>query len=224
MAEGEDSFLQRETGDRLRRPHVDAVACPRFLAAPVLVVGLGNPGPEYERTYHNLGFLVIDRLAETHGVRLNRKECQALVGCGPVEGRRVMLAKPQTFMNLSGGAVRPLMEKYGLTAKDLVLVYDELDLPWGSMRVRPRGSAGGHHGVESVIRSLGTNEFARVRLGVHPGHEVRDGAEFVLSPVKRGQMKELDELVANGAGQSCPLSPRASKSPWRNSIVAPAGQ
>jgi PTH1 family peptidyl-tRNA hydrolase len=110
-----------------------------------------------------------------------------------------MLAKPQTFMNLSGVAVKPLLEKNCITAKDLILVYDELDLPWATLRVRPQGSAGGHHGVESVIRSLGTSEFARVRLGVHPGHEVRDGAEFVLSSIKRGQMKELDELVANGA-------------------------
>lgn len=162
-------------------------------------MGLGNPGPDYECSYHNLGFMVVDFLAKAHGIQVRRKDSQALVGCGTIEGRRVMLAKPQTFMNLSGVAVEPLLEKNSLTAKDLILVYDELDLPWAALRVRPRGSAGGHHGVESVIRSLGTNEFARVRLGVHPGHEVRDGAEFVLSPIKRGQMKELDELVAKGA-------------------------
>jgi peptidyl-tRNA hydrolase, PTH1 family len=164
-----------------------------------LVVGLGNPGAEYERSYHNLGFMVIDRLAEAHGVRVTRKECQALVGCGAIEGRRVMLAKPQTFMNLSGIAVKPLMEKNSLGVRDLILVYDDLDLPWTMVRVRPQGSGGGHHGVESVIHSLGTREFARVRLGIHPGHEVRDGAEFVLSSIRRGQIKELDEVVANGA-------------------------
>jgi len=162
-----------------------------------LVVGLGNPGPEYERTPHNLGFLAIDRLAVAHGIRINRPEANALVGAGSVERRPAILAKPRTFMNLSGVSVKALMEKYRLGAENLVLVYDELALPWASMRIRPRGSSAGHNGVESVIRSLGTGEFARVRLGIHPGHEVRDGAEYVLAPVKRAWEKELDELLDN---------------------------
>ena len=160
-----------------------------------VVVGLGNPGPEYEKTPHNLGFLSVDRLAERHAVRLSRLECRAVVGLGMVEAKPALLAKPQTFMNLSGQSVKGLLEKYGLKPDRLVVVYDDLDLPWGSVRIRPRGSAGGHHGVEDVIRLLGTDGFARVRLGIHPGHPVKDAARFVLAPLKGGQMKEMDELL-----------------------------
>jgi PTH1 family peptidyl-tRNA hydrolase len=110
-----------------------------------------------------------------------------------------MLAKPQTFMNLSGQSVKGLLEKHGLTPKRLVVVYDDLDLPWGGLRVRPSGSAGGHHGVEDIIRCLGTQEFARVRLGIHPGRPVRDGAKFVLSPLTAGQKKELEETLGRAA-------------------------
>ena len=165
----------------------------------VLVVGLGNPGEAYANTLHNLGFLVVDRLAEQHGIRVTRKDSRALVGSGEIEGRAVMLAKPQTFMNLSGTSVKPLMEKHSIAAQDLVLVYDELDLPWGGLRIKPKGSAAGHNGADSVIRSLGTNEFARVRLGIHPGHPIRNGADYVLSPFKRQQREELDELLGYAA-------------------------
>ena len=164
-----------------------------------LVVGLGNPGPEYAQTPHNLGFLVVDRLAENHSIRVTRRDSRALVGIGEISGQPVMLAKPQTFMNLSGTSVAPLLEKHELTPQDLVLVYDELDLPWTSLRIKPKGSSANHNGVESVIRSLGTKDFARVRLGIHPGHPIRDGADFVLSPFRRPQEKELDELVGYAA-------------------------
>src|SRR5690349_12009840 len=164
-----------------------------------LVVGLGNPGEEYANTPHNLGFLVIDRLAENHSIRVNRRDSRALVGMGEISGHPVMLAKPQTFMNLSGSSLAPLMEKHGLTPQELVLVYDELDLPWTALRIKPKGSSANHNGVESVIRSLGTKDFARVRLGIHPGHPIRDGADFVLSPFRRQQQKELNELVGYAA-------------------------
>jgi peptidyl-tRNA hydrolase, PTH1 family len=164
-----------------------------------LVVGLGNPGEEYANTMHNLGFLVVDRLAEGHSIRVNRRDSRALVGMGEIGGQPVMLAKPQTFMNLSGTSVEPLMEKHALTPQDLILVYDELDLPWTGLRIKPRGSSANHNGVESVIRSLGTQEFIRVRLGIHPGHPIRDGADFVLSPFRRQQEKELDELLGYAA-------------------------
>jgi PTH1 family peptidyl-tRNA hydrolase len=121
------------------------------------------------------------------------------VGAGQIDGRPVMLAKPQTFMNLSGDSIRALMEKHSVPPRDLIVIYDELDLPWTALRIRPSGSGGGHHGMESVIRSLGTTDFARVRLGIHPGHPVRDGAEFILAPFRRRQLKELDELVAYAA-------------------------
>jgi PTH1 family peptidyl-tRNA hydrolase len=164
-----------------------------------LVVGLGNPGEEYENTPHNLGFLVVDRLAETHGIRLSRKENLAKVGLGTIRQRRVALAKPQTFMNLSGGSVKALVERYGITPDRLIVIYDELALPWQELRIRPRGSDAGHKGVKSVIESLGTKEFVRVRLGINPpGRAPGDGAKFVLSPFKRGQMKEVEEVAARG--------------------------
>jgi PTH1 family peptidyl-tRNA hydrolase len=165
----------------------------------ILVVGLGNPGEQYAGTYHNLGFLAVDRLAERHGIRVTRPDSKALTGAGAVAGKPVLLAKPQTYMNLSGVSVAPLMEKHSISPADLVVVYDDLDLPWMSIRVRRKGSAGGHHGMESLIRELKTEDFVRVRLGIHPGRPVRDGAEFVLSPFRRPQLKELDEVLERAA-------------------------
>ena len=164
-----------------------------------LVAGLGNPGEEYANTPHNLGFMVVDRLAEMHGIRVTRRDSRALAGLGRIAGNDVMLAKPQTFMNLSGTSLKPLMEKHALTAGDLILVYDELALPWTSLRIKPRGSSAGHNGADSVIRSLGTTDFARVRLGIHPGHPLASGTEYLLSPFRRSQLKELEQLVADGA-------------------------
>jgi len=131
-----------------------------------LVAGLGNPGEQYELTPHNLGFLVIDRLAESNAIRVSRKENMSLVGFGSIGGKRVALAKPQTYMNVSGPAVKGLLERYGLTPDRFLVVYDELDLPWGTTRIRPKGSAAGHNGIRSLIGSLGTSDFARVRLGI----------------------------------------------------------
>jgi peptidyl-tRNA hydrolase, PTH1 family len=165
-----------------------------------LVAGLGNPGEEYALTPHNLGFLAVDRLAEQHGIRVTRKDSRALVGVGEIDGREVMLAKPQTYMNLSGASLAPLMEKHQIRLEDLVVVYDELDLPWGALKIKPKGSAAGHNGMKSVIQWFKTSEIVRVRLGIHPGHPIRSGAEFVLAPIKRSQMKELDEFVDYAAG------------------------
>jgi len=164
-----------------------------------LVAGLGNPGEDYARTPHNLGFMVVDRLAEMHSIRVSRKDSKALTGVGEISGTPVMLAKPQTFMNLSGTSLKPLMDKHLLSPASLIVVYDELDLPWTEMRIKAKGSAAGHHGMESVIRSLGTQDFVRVRLGVNPGYKLRDGAEYLLAPIKRRQAQELDELVGRGA-------------------------
>jgi PTH1 family peptidyl-tRNA hydrolase len=164
-----------------------------------LVAGLGNPGEEYAGTPHNLGFMVVDRLAEMYNIRVTRRDSKALMGVGQISGRDAMLAKPQTFMNLSGTSLVPLMEKHSLTAADLILVYDELALPWTSLRIKPRGSSAGHNGVDSTIRSLGTTEFVRVRLGIHPGHPLSSGTEYLLSPFKRSLHKELEQLVADGA-------------------------
>ena len=164
-----------------------------------LVAGLGNPGEEYALTPHNLGFLTVDRLAEQHGIRVTRRDSKALVGVGEIDGREVMLAKPQTFMNLSGTSLAPLMEKHEIELGRLIVVYDELDLPWLDVRIKLKGSAAGHNGMKSVIQSLGTSEIIRMRLGIHPGHRLTSGADFVLAPVKRSQRKELEELVGYAA-------------------------
>ncbi|HLH42283.1 MAG TPA: aminoacyl-tRNA hydrolase [Bryobacteraceae bacterium] len=167
-----------------------------------LVVGLGNPGQEYEFTPHNLGFLVIDRLAASHAIRVSRRENMSLVGIGSIGGKRVALAKPQTYMNLSGPAVKGLLERYELGPERLLVVYDELDLPWGTLRIRPEGSAAGHNGIKSLIANLGTMKFARVRLGIdQPGRDRSAGAgrKFVLGRFGREQKKEVEEAVARGA-------------------------
>jgi len=163
-----------------------------------LIVGLGNPGEEYERTPHNLGFRVIDRLAETNSIRVTRKENVSLVGLGRIRDVEVALAKPQTYMNVNGPSVRGLLERYELKPDRLLVVYDELALPWGELRVRPKGSDAGHNGVKSLISSLGTNEFARIRMGIHPGHPV-DGVKYVLAPFKRAQWEESEEMVGRAA-------------------------
>ncbi len=160
-----------------------------------LVAGLGNPGEEYALSPHNMGFLTVDRLAERHGIRVTRKDSRALVGMGEIDGQAVMLAKPQTFMNLSGTSLAPLMEKHSIELGRLVVIYDELDLGWLALKIKLKGSAAGHNGMKSVIGSLGTSEIARMRLGVHPGHPLKSGTDYLLAPMKRSQMKELEGFV-----------------------------
>ena len=160
-----------------------------------LVAGLGNPGEEYALTPHNMGFLTVDRMAARHGIRITRKDSRALVGLGEIDGQPVMLAQPQTFMNLSGTSLKPLMEKHSIDVGRLVVVYDELDLGWKALRIKTKGSAAGHNGMKSVIGSLGTSDIVRVRLGVHPGHPLNGGTEYLLAPMKRSQRTELDEFI-----------------------------
>ena len=167
---------------------------------PWLIIGLGNPGPEYERTQHNLGFLVMDRLGERNSIRVSRQDSKALIGIGSIAGQDVILAKPQTYMNRSGPSVKALADKHGVESSKVVIVYDELDLPWTGVRIRSKGSAAGHHGMESVVKSLGTQDFPRIRLGIHPGHPVKDGAQYVLSPFRKAQLEELDELLDHASG------------------------
>ena len=154
-----------------------------------LIVGLGNPGIEYQFTPHNMGFLAVDRIAEQCGVRVNNRNCRAQTARTRIAGHEVVLAKPETFMNLSGGSVRELVREYEMQPEqDLVLLYDEMDLPFGTLRVRPRGRSAGHNGVESVIDALGTQEIMRVRMGIAPDHPVGDGARYVLSQFKKSQL------------------------------------
>ena len=164
-----------------------------------LIVGLGNPGPEYQLTPHNLGFLTIDRLAEQCGIRVVRPEAGALAGRGEIAGKPVLLAKPLSYMNLSGGPVSKLLERYDLAPDRLLVVYDELDLPWGSMRLKPKGSPAGHNGMKSIIGSLGTSEIARLRLGIHPGRPVGDGARYVLRQFRSSEVNELEEFLSRAA-------------------------
>jgi PTH1 family peptidyl-tRNA hydrolase len=164
-----------------------------------LVAGLGNPGEQYAATPHNMGFLVVDRLAARHSIRMTRKECQALVGQGTIGGKPVLLAKPQTFMNLSGIAVKPLLENNELQPSDLIAIYDELDLPWGTLRIKPKGSPAGHNGAKDLVAKLGTQEFIRIRLGAHPGHPLPSGKDYLLSRFSRQQNETLDAFIDLGA-------------------------
>lgn len=168
------------------------------MAPGLLVVGLGNPGEEYRFTPHNLGFLVMDRLAESHAIRVSRKENMSLVGLGSIKGKDVALAQPQTFMNVNGPAVKGLLERYALQPSQLVVVYDELALPWGQLRIRKNGSSAGHNGIKSLLSSLGTDEFVRLRIGISPGHAI-EGKKFVLGQFRRAQMQEVAETVARSA-------------------------
>ena len=161
-----------------------------------LIVGLGNPGIEYQFTPHNLGFLAIDCIANESGVEVRNRNCRALTARTVIEGQQVVLAKPETYMNLSGLSVRELVARYEIDpASDLILIYDELDLPLGTIRVRQRGSSAGHNGMESVIGALGTQEFLRNRLGIAPDRKIADGVKFVLTPFRKAQLKVVDEVL-----------------------------
>jgi PTH1 family peptidyl-tRNA hydrolase len=161
-----------------------------------LIVGLGNPGIEYQFTPHNLGFLTIDRIANGLGIEVRNRQCRALTARTMLAGESVVLAKPETYMNLSGLSVVELVEEHRVEVKrDLIVIYDELDLPLGTMRIRQRGSSAGHNGVESILGVLGTDEFLRIRLGVAPDHKIGDGAKFVLTPFRKAQEKVVDEVL-----------------------------
>ena len=160
-----------------------------------LIVGLGNPDPEYQWTPHNLGFMAVDELANRHAIRVERPEGKALVGRGNIAGEEVVLAKPQTYMNLSGISVRELLAKYGLDVPDLLVMWDEAQLPLGTIRIHPDGSAGSHNGAKSVIGSLGTQEFTRLRLGCAPDHPLDSRREYVLRPMRKAELEVAAEMI-----------------------------
>ena len=163
------------------------------------MVGLGNPGIEYQFTPHNAGFLAIDRLAEQGGVALANRRCRALTATTRIAGREVVLAKPETYMNLSGISVQALVTEFD--TRDLIVIYDEIALPLGSLRIRERGSSGGHNGVRSVSGALGSEEWLRIRIGVAPpGDEAAERArrgrkDYVLTPMRKAQLTILDEVL-----------------------------
>jgi PTH1 family peptidyl-tRNA hydrolase len=160
-----------------------------------LIVGLGNPDPEYQWTPHNLGFLAVDDLANRGSIRVERPEAKALVGRGKLAGEDVLLAKPQTYMNLSGISVRELMEKYELGPGDLLVLWDEVQLPFGTIRIDRKGSGGSHNGANSVISAAGTQEFSRIRLGCGPDHPLGSRKEFVLRPMKKAELEVAAEMI-----------------------------
>ncbi len=166
-----------------------------------LVVGLGNPGREYERTRHNVGFMVVERMADAAGATFRRSHrAEARCAAADVEGAgRVILAEPLTYMNASGEAVAALMRWHRAAPADLVVVYDDVDLPVGALRLRPKGGAGGHKGVRSVIERLGTDGFARVRIGVGRGPEQRDMVDHVLSAFAREERPAIEAAVERAA-------------------------
>lgn len=165
-----------------------------------LIVGLGNPGDEYAQTRHNLGFMLVDKLAADAGVKIRRQECQSLVGVAVIENQRVKLAKPQTFMNLSGEAVSCLISRdEGDGAGSLIVISDDLALPFGTIRLRPRGSAGGHNGLKSIIAALGTDEFIRLRIGIQPEHPLSDTKRFVLDGFTRAERESLGDILERAA-------------------------
>jgi PTH1 family peptidyl-tRNA hydrolase len=161
-----------------------------------LIVGLGNPGIEYQFTPHNLGFLVVDQIANEFGVEVRNRQCRALTGRVVIGSETVLLAKPETFMNLSGISVRELVSKHDVRVEeDLTVIQDELDFPLGTIRIQRKRSSAGHNGIESIISSLGTNDFLRIRMGVAPERKIEDGMSYLLSPFRKAQLKVVDEML-----------------------------
>ena len=169
-----------------------------------LIVGLGNPDPEYQWTPHNLGFMAVDELANRGSIRVERPEGKALVGRGKLAGEEVLLAKPQTYMNLSGVSIRELLAKYELEPADLLVMWDEVQLPAGTFKIHPDGSAGSHNGAKSVIGSIGTQQFARLRLGCGPDHPVASLRDYVLRPMKKAELEVAGEMLGQ-AGDAVEL-------------------
>jgi peptidyl-tRNA hydrolase, PTH1 family len=165
-----------------------------------LIVGLGNPGPEYEWTPHNLGFIAIDALAGRNKIRITRPEAKSYIGRGTIAGQEVVLAKPQTMMNLSGSALRAMFERYESKPADVIVLSDEVALPWGMIRINERGSAGGHNGLKSIVQVAGM-DFIRVRMGVKPEHPIADLADYVLCPMNK-EHREVAKQMASEAAEA----------------------
>jgi len=165
-----------------------------------LIVGLGNPGIEYQFTPHNLGFLAVDRIAGELGIEIRNRQCRALTARMQVGDEPVLLAKPETFMNLSGLSVRDLVAEYELKPEsDLIVIQDELDFPLGTLRIHTRRSSAGHNGIESIIGALGTQDFLRIRMGVSPERKLEDGQRYLLAPMNKAALAVVDEMLDTAA-------------------------
>ena len=168
-------------------------------SAPFLVVGLGNPGREYRETRHNIGFMVVDQVAAAHGMRLMRVQNRALISIGKIAGEKVILAKPQTFMNISGTAVGGLVNFYKIPLSNLIVIHDDLDLPFGMMRLRPSGGSAGQKGVRSIIDRLGSEDFSRLRIGIGRPASAKHGADYVLRGFYTSEKEELPFILKRAA-------------------------
>lgn len=163
------------------------------------IVGLGNPGKKYMKTRHNIGFMVIDELADRHGWKLNKNKFNGNYAMELVDGEKVILLQPQTFMNLSGEAVRPLMDYYNLALEDILIIYDDLDLPTGKIRLRAKGGHGGHNGMRSLINHLGTKEFNRIRFGVGRPTNQMPVVDYVLNNFAKAEQQTITDSIEKAA-------------------------
>lgn len=170
-----------------------------------LIVGLGNPGKEYEYTYHNVGYITADVIAARLNIRVDKKECESLTGVGSVAGNKIVIAKPTTYMNLSGRAVKQLLARYGATLGDLVVISDDIDIAKGTMRYRERGSAGTHNGLRNIIAELGNGEFSRLRVGTGPVPENLPLVAYVLQPMSDADRAVIAEGVKSAAARALEL-------------------
>lgn len=164
-----------------------------------LVVGLGNPGLRYEKTRHNLGFMLVDWLAREVQTQVKREECRALIGRGTIENEQTELVKPQTFMNLSGESINCLLKKENRSAKKLIVIVDDLALPFGAIRLRGKGSSGGHNGLKSIANCLNSQDFIRLRIGIQPEHQIGDTSKFVLENFSKNEFAELENILERSA-------------------------
>ena len=164
-----------------------------------LIVGLGNPGTSYEKTRHNLGFMLVDRLAREAQTQIKRDECRALIGRAVIENTTVELAKPQTYMNISGESVSCLLSKPGRAVENLIVISDDLALPLGTIRLRPKGSHGGQNGLRSIIDCLRTSDFIRLRIGIMPEHPMSNASNFVLENFAKGEVETVEKVLERSA-------------------------
>ncbi|MDR1573077.1 MAG: aminoacyl-tRNA hydrolase [Clostridiales Family XIII bacterium] len=189
-----------------------------------IIVGLGNPGRRYENTKHNMGFLALDLIAERNGIKINKIKHKALCGEGAVAGRRVLLVKPQTYMNLSGESVRAVMDYYKTPPSGLLVICDDVDIPIGRIRIREKGSAGSHNGMRSVIGSLGCTDFPRIRIGISDGQRERGDAlvGYVLGGFRKQRVKEIEDAIERAADAAeCLLSDGAKTAMNRYNARSP---
>ena len=177
--------IQRQEKERIRNMY--------------MIAGLGNPTKEYDRTRHNVGFAVIDELADRYGIDVSERKHRALCGRGAIEGQKVLLAKPQTFMNLSGESLRALTDYYKVLPEELIVIYDDISLSPGQLRIRLKGSAGGHNGIKNIIAHLGTQEFPRIKVGVGEKPPRMDLKDYVLSRFSKGEQELMDAAFREAA-------------------------